>query len=33
LVERFKLDELMIITITHDAKARRNSYKLMASSA
>ena len=33
LVERFKLDELMIITITHDVEARRNSYKLIASSA
>jgi luciferase family oxidoreductase group 1 len=33
LVEHFKLDELMIITITHDAEARRNSYKLIASSA
>jgi luciferase family oxidoreductase group 1 len=30
LVERFKLDELMLITITHDVEARRHSYKLIA---
>ncbi|MFT6296409.1 MAG: luciferase family oxidoreductase group 1 [Glaciecola sp.] len=30
LVERFKLDELMLITITHDVDARRHSYKLIA---
>jgi luciferase family oxidoreductase group 1 len=30
LVERFKLDELMLITITHDVNARRHSYQLIA---
>lgn len=30
-VEQFKLDELMILTITHDAKARRQSYELLSS--
>jgi len=30
LVERFKLDELMLTTITHDVNARRHSYRLIA---
>ena len=30
-VKQFKLDELMILTITHDAEARRHSYKLLSS--
>ena len=28
-VKKFKLDELMILTITHNAAARRNSYELL----
>ena len=28
-VKKFKLDELMILTITHSAAARRNSYELL----
>jgi len=30
LVERFQLDELMIVTITHDPAARQHSYELLA---
>lgn len=30
-VDKFELDELMILTITHDAEARRQSYKLLSS--
>lgn len=30
MIERFQLDELMLVTITHDPKARMRSYELLA---
>ena len=30
LADQFKLDEIMLVTITHDPAARRRSYELIA---